>query len=392
MDTINLDNLALEIARKHLLKSMSFRELGELYYAAPSTIHRRLIKWLKEDRFDLRDKQADTQTAFIIARDDDLAETLVRKTGIWRARVVRISGVESAYTRQYQENPESLEAQAAYRSSDELHRCLGEAAAELILNGLRKTMTIGLSSGRGVGFAIENLAEMVKKTPSWVSGYESIHLVSLCGGAHVGMWELTNNRDFDADENVFTLASLLKIPRSNVLYITGPVSADPHKHPLQSDSFFNLDLAIIGLGQLNTQHHYFRDQNELQLKAMSESIRNIIEWQAKNPDLADSIAEIVLRLYPVGNLPLPAEFLKAISETNNTILAVDPLKIKKAGEIMLIAGGSQKLNALYGVLTRECPEAPIDKKNLTLVTDSWTAETILQKISLNHKAARNNQR
>jgi DNA-binding transcriptional regulator LsrR (DeoR family) len=381
MDTIDLDNLALEIARQHLLKNVSFKELGKMYYAAPSTVHRRLIKWLAEGRFEIHDKLADKRTAFITGKDDDLAEALVRKTGIWRARVVRVSGVEQAYTPQYLENPGSHAAQAAFRASDELHICLGEVAAELLLNNLRKNMTIGLSSGRGVGFAIEKLAELVKKTPSWIHGYESIYLVSLCGGAHVGMWEFTNSRDFDADENVFALASLLKIPRSNVFYITGPVSMDPGYRLWKSDLNINLDLAVIGLGQLNTQHHYFRDHNELQLKAMSTSIRKLIEWQSHNPELLDGIAEIVLRLYPAGSKPLPAEFLNVIQETNKTILAIPPDKIKKAGEIMLIAGGSQKINALHGILTGRCPEAPIDKKNLTLVTDSWTAETILQKIS-----------
>ena len=54
MDIIDLDSLASEIARKHLLENVSFRELGKMYYAAPSTIHRRLKKWLA-DRTDFID-------------------------------------------------------------------------------------------------------------------------------------------------------------------------------------------------------------------------------------------------------------------------------------------------------------------------------------------------
>jgi hypothetical protein len=192
------------------------------------------------------------------------------------------------------------------------------------------------------------------------------------------VWELLIAA-IDADENVDGFGS--RVPRSNVFYITGTVSMDPNSQLWKSDLNINLDLAVIGLGQLNTQHHYFRDHNELQLKAMSTSIRKLIEWQSNNPELLDSIAEIVLRLYPAGSKPLPEEFLDVIHETNNTILAVPPDKIRKAGEIMLIAGGSQKINALHGILTGRFPEAPIDKKNLTLVTDSWTAETILQKLS-----------
>ena len=114
---------------------------------------------------------------------------------------------------------------------------------------------------------------------------------------------------------------------------------------------------------------------------LSGPIRRIIEWQSTHPELLDSIAEVVLRLYPVGDKPLIPEFVETIRETNSTILAVAPEKIKNASEILLIAGGNQKVNALYGILMGGCSEAPIDKENLTLVTDAWTAETLLRRIS-----------
>jgi DNA-binding transcriptional regulator LsrR (DeoR family) len=386
MDIIDLDSQALEIAKKHILQNVSFKDLGRIYYTSPSTVHRRLMKWLREERFELRDKLAGKKTAYISGREDGLAESLARSTGIWRARVVSVNGVEPAFTQQYLEKPESQDAQAAYRASDELHRCLGEAAAEIILSNLRKNMSIGLSSGRGVGFAIEKLGDLVLNTPSWVSGYESIRLASLCGGAHVGMWEFINTRDFDADENVFFLSSILKIPRDNITYMHGPISLGPQSY--QAEYKFGLDLAIIGLGQVNTQHHYLRDHNELQLKNMSGPLRRIVEWQNKNPGLLDSLAEIVLRLYPVGGRDLPTEFLEIIHETNNNILAAAPKKIKNAGEIIMIAGGRQKVKALLGVLMGTCAGAPIDKKNLTLVTDAWTAETILQQIGERKKVNR----
>ena len=137
MDVIDLDNLASEIARKHLLENVSFRELGKMYYTSPSTIHRRLTKWLADGRFELQDKLGTKKAAFAISRDDSLGEALVRKTGIWRARVVRISGVEEAYTEHYLEKPDSQSAQAAYRASDELHRCLGVPPDQLVLVGGR---------------------------------------------------------------------------------------------------------------------------------------------------------------------------------------------------------------------------------------------------------------
>jgi len=378
LDIIDLDRLASEIARKHLLENVSFRDLGKMYYAAPSTIHRRLKKWLAEGRFELQDKTAANNDVRVISRDDGLGEELVRRTGIWRARVVRIAGVEAACAGNNAEQSAGESVAAAYRAADGLHRCLGEAEAELMLNSLRRGMTIGISSGWGVGFTIDGLKEIVRRAPSWASGYESIRLVSLCGGGHIGTWEHDGSRDFDADENVFALASLLKVPRRNVSYMSGPVALDAGSPPLETSPKFSLDMAVIGLGQLNIQHHFFRDYNELQLKSMSEPIRRIIEWQSKNPDLRDSVAEIVLRLYPNVTKKLPEEFLKNIRETNESVLAVSPEKIHNAGEVILIAGGRRKVNALHGVLTGEYPDAPLQKRNLTLVTDAWTAETMLK--------------
>jgi DNA-binding transcriptional regulator LsrR (DeoR family) len=379
MDTIKLDNLALEIARKRLLQNASYKELAEQYFTSPSTIHRRLSGWLKENRFELEDKLASRRTALVVGKDDRLAEELVRKAGIWRARVVQISGVDSAYTEKYLDEPESESAQTAFKASDDLHKCLGEVAADLILNSLRKNMTLGISSGRGVGFTVEALGETIRKTPSWVSGYESISLVSLCGGVHSGKWGQSSaiSRDFDADQNVFALAAALKIPRRHISYISGP-GLTPSPEPAESRFKMNLDIAVIGLGQLNTRHHYFRDIIELKLNSASDPIQKIMDWQGKNPALCDGLAEIVMKLYPTGNNNLPPDFLQAIKEVNHTILSVSPSKIKNAGEIVLIAGGRQKVEALSGLLSGDYPDAPIDRKNLTLITDSWTAETILK--------------
>ena len=380
MDVIDLDKSAAEIARKHLLKGMTFRELGRIYHASPSTIQRRLTKWLAKNRFDLHDRMGEKKTAVIISRDDELGERLARKTGIWRARVVHIAGAEEAYHAEYLKEPDDGQSQAANRASDELHRCLGEVAGEMILNSLRKNITVGLSSGRGVGFAVEKMGELIQRTPSWGKGFESARLVSLCGGAHIGMCESSNRRDFDADENIFTLASLLKVPRRNVSYMIGPVSSSQSIAERWPRTRLNLDLAVIGLGQLSTRHHYFRDYNELQLKALSGPIHELIELQTRDPEQAGCIAEIVLRLYPTNRTVLAPEYNEAIKKTNSTIVAVPPESLKKAGEIMLIAGGMQKLAALSGILKGECSEAPIEKTSLTLITDAWTAEQLLKRI------------
>jgi len=224
------------------------------------------------------------------------------------------------------------------------------------------------------------MGELIQRTPSWGKGFESARLVSLCGGAHIGMCESSNRRDFDADENIFTLASLLKVPRRNISYMIGPVSSSQSITERWPRTRLNLDLAVIGLGQLSTRHHYFRDYNELQLKALSGPIHELIELQTRDPEQAGCIAEIVLRLYPTNRTKLAPEYNEAINKTNSTIVAVPTESLKKAGEIMLIAGGMQKLAALSGILKGECPGAPIEKTSLTLITDAWTAEQLLKRI------------
>ena len=372
---IDLDKVALEIARKHLLEKISFKELGRMYYVSPSTIQRRLMRWLEDNRFDITDKLKPARPV-VVKRDDRLAEELVRKTGIWRARVVRISGLDEP------ESGETPNGEISYaqKASDELHRCLGEVAAELVINGLRRNMTIGLASGRGVGYTIDGIKEIADQTPSWISGYESIRVVSMCGGAHLGGWQNSNSgRDFDADENVFALSSILKNPRKNVYYMNGPVLVNSPDQRSDLNPRFEFDLVVISLGQLDTQHHYLRDHNDLQLKTLTEPIRRIVEWQSENPDCLDGVAEIVLKLYPAVSQDLPMGIEETIREANERILSVIPEKIREAGEVILVAGGEQKTDVLHGVLTGKYPDNPIVKKNLTLVTDSLTAEAILNR-------------
>lgn len=374
---MDLNDQALEIARKHLLEGINLRDLAKLYHASPSTLHRRLKGWLGESRFELRDRSGNGG-ASILGLDDDLAEALVRKTGIWRARVVRIAGVEPALGELPSADSISPETHEAYQASDELHRGLGQVAGELLLNTLRRNMTIGLSSGRGVGFTVDRVGELLANAPSWGRGFEGIDLVALCGGAHMGLWDLPYVRDFDADQNVFTLSGLLNVRRSHVHYVTGPVAPSDIESRPAPDVKLSLDLAVIGLGQLSPHHPYLRDCSELQLKTMSEPVRRMLQWQATNKDSLECILEIVLKLYPVSREPLPTEFLEAIRHTNDSILTVPAEKIKNAGEVLLVAGGRQKLEAISGLLLGRSQDTPIQKTNLTLITDAWTAKRICE--------------
>jgi transcriptional antiterminator len=91
MDNINLDHVALEIARQRLLHNTSYKELARLYFTSPSTIHRRLTNWLKENRFDIQDKLAIKKTATVVGKDDKLAAELMQLilNNTWKSRKAR---------------------------------------------------------------------------------------------------------------------------------------------------------------------------------------------------------------------------------------------------------------------------------------------------------------
>lgn len=383
-DTVDeLDANALAIATELLLRRVegrrvSLRELAKQYHTTASTLHRRLAKWAEERRFELVDRLDGGTTARALGRDSGLEQRLVEGTKLLRARVVRISGAEAAYTEEYLEDPGAQCALKAYRAGDALHRTLAEETAKYFFEHLRRDMTIGLASGRGVGFTIERLRELVENNPPWTRGNDSIRLVSLCGGARVGTWATPTDRDLDADENVFVLATALNVPQDNVSYMGGWISMDRDR-PEQELPRYELDLALIGLGQLNTRHHFFHHYGELQLGAVKEPLQRIKHWQSNNPALLHRVGEIGHRVFPVGGTEgLPEDLLEAIQEINKFIRAVPGETIGQAREAILVAAGAQKATVLSQLAKGMWSEAPIDPRGLTLITDAWTAEEILR--------------
>ena len=382
----DLDALGFEIARAKLLEGRSFEELAADYPYSKAVIHRRFQKWQEVKRFELVDTWDTTTAARVDRLEDELAEELARRTQIWRARVARIVGAEPAYTNEYRGNPGTRAVQTAYSASDALHAALGEVAAELLLNALSPHTVVGLASGRAVGFAVTRLEQLEKRSPAWFTGYKSLHIVSLCGGTRVGRWGTATGRDFDADGNAYYLGEILKVPLANRSYMHGWISQPSEPTP---DIKFTLDLALVGLGVLNTQHHFFRHNPEVQLGAISRPLERIRKCQRANGDLLDSVAEIGHRLFPVGRREaLPDEVATAIDQINREIRAVPVERIRGARQTILIAGGAQKVNGLLKLVTGNCPEAPVNLRNLTLVTDAWTARELLSGVKKSRPRAR----
>ena len=379
----DLDGQALEIASKYLLDRWTLKQLSSKYHRSPATLHRRLTKWLDSGRFELTDTRTEESVPRVVGINDRLSDALSGRTHIWRAHVAVIDGVDDAYSENYLGPDDSAEAQRAFEAHDRLHLALGQVASSYFASRLRRGMTIGVSSGRGVGFLVMGLADIAEERPFLLRGYQSIRIKSLCGGARVGAWAVPTVRALDADENVFQLSSMLGVPRSGVTYMRGWISGE-RRGDMERDASAGppLDMALVGLEVLNTRHQFFlhHDQN-VQLGAIAPYIETLKELQSGDDTLLDSVAGIAHHFFTTGQRRYPDSLLNAVDGINEEVLVVPPERIHTAAEVIMVAGGAQKLNALVDLLDGRCPGAPVDLDNLTLITDAWTAERVLERLA-----------
>ena len=374
-----LDQFALEIARRNKLEGESLQKLASTFPAGATTLHRKLKAWLEEGRFELIDKWSGQTTGLQGAIDEPLGERLARETAIRRARVVHLTGVEAASGEDYRIQATSERAQAAYQAGDHLHRALGDVAARFLIDRLRPQMSIGLASGRGVALTVDRLEDLAKDRREWMSGYQGVRIYSLSGGSWMGTWAIPFNRPLDADANVFHLGTILHVSPGIRTYIGSWLLSGERVAEQPSYEGVHLDLAIVGIGQLNTGHHFLRPDAALQLESMSDALANIREFQDKECDRHASIADICHVLFYVGTGQPPPQIAKAISDLNNAMSTAPRETLESAEEVILVAGGAQKEEALYHFVKGNCPEAPIDPARVTLITDSWTANRIFDR-------------
>lgn len=380
--TDDLDGEALEIATRYLLEKRTLKQLAAEYHRSPATLHRRLAKWLDDGRFELSDTYAGHSTPRVVGIDDRLSAELSRRSKIWRAHVAVVEGVTDAHSGDYLQPDQSAVAHRADEAHDRLHQALGQVASTFFATRLRRGMTVGVSSGRGVGFLVMALADLARDKPFLLRGYQSIRIESLCGGARVGAWAVPTVRALDADENVFQLSSILEVPRGNVAYMRGWISGERRDDVAITDAGGPpLDMALVGLEVLNTRHQFFlhHDQN-VQLGAIAPYIETIKELQTDDPTLLDSVAGIAHHFFVTGQREYPESLIQAVAGINDEVLVVTPQRIETAAEVIMVTGGAQKVNTLVELLEGRCADAPVELDNLTLFTDSWTAEQALERL------------
>ena len=378
----DLDGEALDIATRYLLDRWTLKQLAAEYHRSPATLHRRLATWLDDGRFELSDTQAGHSDPRVVGIDDRLSAELSRRSQIWRAHVAVVEGVTDAHSGDYLQPDQSGVAHRADEAHDRLHQALGQVASTYFATRLRRGMTVGVSSGRGVGFLVMALADLARDKPFLLRGYQGIRIESLCGGARVGAWAVPTVRALDADENVFQLSSILEVPRSNLAYMRGWISGERRDDAAMTDTGGPpLDVALVGLEVLNTRHQFFlhHDQN-VQLGAIAPYIETIKELQTGDPTLLDSVAGIAHHFFVTGRHDYPESLIQAVAGINDEVLVVPPQRIETAAEVIMVAGGAQKVNALVELLEGRCDDAPVEIDNLTLFTDAWTAEQALERL------------
>ena len=95
----------------------------------------------------------------------------------------------------------------------------------------------------------------------------------------MGTWAIPFSRPLDADANVFHLGAILKSEAGMRKYMGSWLLSGERVAEQPSYEGVHLDLAIVGIGQLNTGHHFLRDDAALQLESVSRALAHIREFQ-----------------------------------------------------------------------------------------------------------------
>jgi DNA-binding transcriptional regulator LsrR (DeoR family) len=371
--------LALRVARMYYEQRLSRGQIAKEIGKSLQTVAR-LLKEGQEGSWWRLIVQPEVKTADSAPLNEDLANQIRSNTRIPNVLIVKTSDVDEAYTEDYLSNVDDVRKKA-FLASDSLHSQLAKGAARYLLDILHNEFVVGVSSGRGVMYtamAVHNLIEQGVKPPR---GLHGLCILSLSGGSKVTPWATQNSMDLDADNVAFELAKALNA-NDNVVYITGPVSADKPALYLSNldralEEVRRMDIAIVGLGVLNSGHHLLR-LPPFQTRTIQEQLEIIKQEQTNNSELLTCIADICLRLFWAGSSPAPTRIASAIETINRKLVTVSEEALKRTREIILVAAGQQKLPALLSLCYQEDLAIPIRIESLTLVTDEWTAKKLLE--------------
>lgn len=224
---------------------------------------------------------------------------------------------------------------------ESIYRQIGTGAAAYLTRTLQPGETIGL----GWGMTLDAMVQATSPTPT-----EGVRIVQTLGG--IGPPE---SGAYAADlvrrlaDQLSASAVLLPAPG-----IVGTVSArnvlrqDPHVQ-MALRQYDSLDAVYIGIGSLQASP-MLRDSHYLPPVTYAEL------------EAAGAIGHIALRFFD-------ADGRLVHTSLDDRTLSITPEQLKKAGRVVAVAGGPDKVAALYGALKGELIDV--------LITDQITAQALV---------------
>ena len=285
--------------------------------------------------------------------------------------------------------------QLAY--GDQIHLGLGWAAARFLISRIRDSDTIAVGGGRAVGFTVDALGELPKGTrPS----FNNLSILSLVGNNVVRRQaepqDNLGDGNLTADTAAFDLAATLGVDFGRVRFVHLPLTLPSslkkdvavevrkvlggHLESWQSPP----DIAVFGMGSLNTYHHIITQPGP-ETEPVREELHALLNEIL--PQAPDSIADICFKFFWIGDRSSPSELRKRAGSLmdafNQKTVSVPLDLLNQAREKVLVAGGSEKLNAIRAVARASAETASgrslEDYDGIVptcLVTDAETADSL----------------
>ena len=315
--------------------------------------------------------------------DERLGRRLAERIGMRSVYVVRDRALSG------------LKEQDQLEYGDQIHLGLGWAAARFLMSRIRDSDTIAVGSGRAVGFTVDAIAEFPKGT---VPAFNNLSIISLVGNNVVRRQakDALGDGNLTADTVAFDLAATLGVDFGRVRFVHLPLTLPASLNKDVAVEVLKVlgghleswtsppDIAVFGMGSLNINHHVFtqRGPETEPVRRELDALLDQVLLQAP-----DSIAEICFKLFWIGDRSSPGELRKRAESLmhafNRKTVSVPLDLLNQAREKVLVAGGSEKVNAIRAVARASAEAAsgriPDDYDGVVptcLVTDAETADAL----------------
>lgn len=247
--------------------------------------------------------------------------------------------------------------------SDDVHRLLGIAAADVISSGsfIEDGESVALAGGRGVFHTVSSLAEKPKFNAKEVS------LCPMTGALYPQHYSGDQNVRLDADYHVQLLAGCFRYP-VEMQFISFPCvfpQQNKIKAYLKNGAWRRpATLAIAGLGILSGGHRVYQLVEKGQaaddpfLKPIYKDLESLVRLcrsstMASYCPVAD-IANRMIFVPPPSGHTVPAEsqtrILDLIAKINRKLIGFDDDQIRAVKSVFLVAGTVRKAAALHYML------------------------------------------